>query len=293
MLRRLRYSLEYHLASRAVAWLENHSFEQCAARASGIARTWFRLDRRRRNVSIGNILKAGITADRAEAGRIALKAFDNFALVAVESLKSRDIITRANWLETVDVNIPPATMDLLRKPGQGVLLLSAHIGNWEVAARLLSFMKPVTGITRDAKNPRVNELMQKFKPSENFTLTPKHSADTTRLLSVLKRGEVLALLIDQYAMSYGIRLPFFGHETSVHKSPAMLHLVTKTPIVFGLCIRKGPMKFRVEVSEPLVFPATGDRDRDIRAIMLDLTERTEKAIRTYPDQYLWAHNRWR
>lgn len=293
MFRRLRYSLEYHFASRAIHWLETHSFDQCAARARRIARIWFALDRKRRRISIDNILKAGITTDEGEAERIAREALENFSLVAVESLKSRDVITKENWLTEIDVDIPDASMDLLKKEGQGVLLLSAHIGNWEVAARLLSFFKPVTGITRDAKNPRVNELMQKFKPSENFTLTPKHSADPTRLLSVLRKGETLALLIDQYAMSYGVQLPFFGHPTQIHKSPALFHLVTKTPIIFGLCLRTGPMKFRVEVSEPLMFPPTGNREKDIETILLDLTARTEDAIRRYPEQYLWAHNRFR
>ncbi len=293
MLRQLRYSLEYHFVLRALTWLENHSFEECSERARRLARTWFAIDRKRRRISIGNVLKAGITSDEKRAEEIAREALENFALVAVESIKSRDIITKENWLTEVDVDMPDESMQLLKKEGQGVLLLSAHIGNWEVAARLLSFLKPVTGITRDAKNPRVNELMQRFKPSENFTLTPKHSVDSTRLLSVLKKGEVLALLIDQYAMSYGVRLPFFGHVTSVHKSPAMLHLVTRTPIVYGLCLRTAPMKFRVEVSEPLVFPATGNRANDIEKILLDLTARTEDAIRRYPEQYLWAHNRWR
>jgi len=293
MLKSLRYSIEYQFVLRALNWLENHSFEECERRARSLARTWFRFDPKRRRISVDNVLKAGITADRAQAESIAREALENFALVAVESLKSRDLITKANWLNEVEVDIPQDSMDLLKCEGKGVLLLSAHIGNWEVAARILSFLKPVTGITRDAKNPRVNELMQRFKPSENFTLTPKHSADPTRLLSVLRRGEVLALLIDQYAMSYGVRLPFFGHTTSIHKSPALLHLVTKTPILYGLCLRKAPMKFRVEVSEPLVFPATGDRQKDIETILLDLTARTESAIRRYPEQYLWAHNRWR
>lgn len=293
MLRSLRYQIEYSLASGALNWLHAHSFDECAARACAMARAWITVDRKRRRICIDNILKAGITSHRNEAEKIAIQSIEHFALVIVESLKSRDEFTAENWKQKVDVSIPDATLALLEKEGQGILLLSCHLGNWEIASRLLSFIKPVTGITRDAKNPRVNELMKKHKPSERFTLTPKHDADPTRLLSVMKRGEILALLIDQYAMSYGVQLPFFGHITSVHKSPALLHLITKTPIVFGSCVRTGKLKFRIEASEPLSYPPTGKREDDIRRILMDLIPRTEDIIRRYPEQYLWAHNRWR
>jgi len=293
MLRTLQYSLEYFLASRSLGWVENHTAEQCARKAEQLAHLWFKLDAGRRHLCISNILQSGITSDRNEAEDIARRSVEHFALVIVESLKSRDVLNADNWKEKIDLQIPDATMDLLTKKGAGVLLLSGHIGNWEVAARLLSFLKPVTGITRDMKNPRVDELIKKHKPSDQFRLTPKHDADPSRLLSVLKNGEVLALLIDQYAMSYGINLPFFGRTTSVHKSPALLHLVTKTPIVFGACLRTAPMQFRFEASEPLSFTPTGKRDADISTVLTDLIGRMEKLIKHYPEQYLWAHRRWR
>jgi KDO2-lipid IV(A) lauroyltransferase len=293
MLKALRYQIEYSLVSIALNWIQRHTFDQCAARASWVARTWLRFDRKRRRISIENIIKAGITADKAEAEAIAVKSIEHFALVIIESLKTRDFFTQDNWKDKVEIAIPEESMELLKKKGQGVLLLSCHLGNWEIASRLLSFIKPVTGITRDAKNPRVNELVKQHKPSERFTLTPKHDADPTRLLSVLRKGEILALLTDQYAMSYGIRMPFFGHVTSVHKSPALLHLVTKAPIIFGTCIRTGPLQFRIEASKPLNFPPTGNKEEDIKRILEDIIPRTEDLIRRYPEKYLWAHNRWR
>lgn len=293
MLQALRHQIEYSFASGSLNWIQKHSFEKCAARASRLARTWLKFDRKRRRICIENILKAGITSDPVEAETIAIKSVEHFALVIVESLKTRDFFTEENWKDKVELAIPEASMKILQDPDQGILLLSCHLGNWEIASRLLSFLKPVTGITRDAKNQRVNELMKKHKPSERFTLTPKHDADPTRLLSVLRKGEILALLIDQYAMSYGIRMPFFGHVTSVHKSPALMHLITKAPIIFGSCVRTGPLKFRIEASEPLHFPPTGNKQEDIKRILDDLIPRTEALIRRYPEQYLWAHNRWR
>lgn len=293
MIRNFRYGIEYILARRSLAWLENHSPEQCSHRAEQLARLWYKLDSRRRRLCISNILLAGVAQDEQEAETIALRSIEHFALVIVESFKSRDLITSDNWQDKIDLQIPDTTMDLLRKKDAGVLLLSGHIGNWEVAARILSFLKPVTGITRDMKNPRVDELMKKYKPSDNFRLTPKHDADPSRLLSVIRNGEILALLIDQYAMSYGLRLPFFGHATSIHKSPALLHLVTKTPVVFGACVRTAPMQFRFEASEPLSFNPTGNKDEDIKSVLTDLIARMEDVIRRYPEQYLWAHRRWR
>jgi KDO2-lipid IV(A) lauroyltransferase len=142
-------------------------------------------------------------------------------------------------------------------------------------------------------NPYTNELMKKRKPRNRFTLTPKHDADMGRLLTTLKQGSVLALLIDQHARKGGMMIDFFGIPASTHTSHAMLHLITKTPMCFGYCVKTGPMKFKFKALPPIDITKTGKRDDDVKAILAALTKELEDAIRAYPEQYLWAHRRWR
>jgi KDO2-lipid IV(A) lauroyltransferase len=211
----------------------------------------------------------------------------------IESLKAHKLIQAQNWREHVVLEIPPATEALLQAPGQGVLLVSGHLGNWEVAAQILSHLKPVVGITRPLNNPLSEALIRRRKERGRFRLTPKHDARLDRLLATLRDGEILALLVDQHAGSQGIAIDFFGHPACTHASPALLHLVTRAPICFGYCVRTRPMHFIFRAAEPIVRPPSGNRQEDVRAVLRHLNRELEAAIREYPSQYVWAHRRWR
>lgn len=238
-------------------------------------------------------MRAGLADDEAAASPIARGSFRHFALVAMESLKSSIVLQADQPSRYVTFQIHPDVRKVLEDPDQGLLMASGHIGNWEIAAQLLSDFKPVVGITRMMNNPYVERLIQKRKPRKRFRLTPKRADDSGRFLSVLNNGEVLALLIDQYAGDRGAMIDFFGHPASTHTSAALLHLVTGVPLCFCSCRRTGLMTFELTTSELIRYARTGDKQRDVRAILELLNRRLEAAIRRAPDQYVWGHRRWR
>lgn len=265
----------------------------CAAVARSAADVVYLLDRRRRRVARENLLRAGIANSPAEASDIAARSFRHFGLLAVESLRFEPGAPGSPARAGIRYEIPEATMRVLRTPGKGVIVASGHLGNWEIAARLLSEIKPVTGITRPMKNPWTNALIERRKQTPSFQLTPKHDANAMRLAGALHEGRILALLVDQHAWDRPIMVNFFGVPAATHTSAALLHLVTRAPLCFGWCIRTGPMAFTLHATEPLQFKPTGNREADVRAILEWMNGHLEAAIRATPDQYLWAHQRWR
>jgi KDO2-lipid IV(A) lauroyltransferase len=182
---------------------------------------------------------------------------------------------------------------VLKEPGRGVILASGHLGNWEFAARLVSDFKPVVGVAREMNNPYTARLLAPHRVSDRFRTTPKHDPDPGRFLSTLKRGEMLALLVDQHAREHGMPIDFFGMPASTVTSPALLHLVTRAPVVFGYCVRREPGRYLLAAADPVIRPPTGDKEADVRAVLRTLTAHLEDAVRRYPEQYLWAHRRWR
>jgi KDO2-lipid IV(A) lauroyltransferase len=291
--KRLRYLLEYLGLRLALFLLDRLSLSSATGLAHGVADLWYAVHVPRRRMAVDNLLRSGIVQTRAEASKIARASFRHFAVLVVESLKSSDAFDETNWRNKVRLDISPAAMELLNKPSQGVILVSGHLGNWEVAAQLLSYLKPVVGITRDMNNPYTDRLIKERKPRNRFRLTPKHDAGAGRLLSILKNGEILALLIDQHARQQGVRINFFGVPASTHSSPALLHLVTGAPLCFGYCLRNGPMSYTLKALDPIVYRPTGHKEEDVRAILEKLNRLLENAIRQAPDQYLWGHRRWR
>jgi KDO2-lipid IV(A) lauroyltransferase len=289
----LRYLIEYWALRFGLFLLRRLSLSQAERLAVGIANLWYLLNASRRRVAQDNIRRAGISQDPAVVDRIARESFRHFAVLAVESVKSDEFFDETNWRARVELEIAPATLAILNDPGKGVILVSGHLGNWEVAAQLLSYLKPVVGVTKKMSNPYTDRLIKERKPRNRFRLTPMREAGADRFLSALKNGEMLALLVDQYAKGERLMVDFFGVPASTHPSPAILHLVTKTPLCFGYCLRTGPMKYRLVAGDPIAFARTGNRESDVRSILEILNRQLEAAIRLAPEQYLWAHRRWR
>ncbi len=289
----LRHLLEYQLLRLALAFIDKLSLDGAYRLARGLGGLWWQIDRDRRRVSYENIRGSGIETESSRAILLSRKAAEHFAMIVIESLKSAEILDGDHWREHVRLDISPDVMAVLDDPGRALIMASGHFGNWEMAAQVLSRFKPVAGITRRMNNPRVEELLRQIKPRYRFHPIPKYDADPTRLLAVLEKHEILALLTDQHASSGGVPIEFFGRPAATYTTAAMLHLVTRTPLCFAACRRLGPMRFELETSPLIDHRPSGDKRSDVRAIFATLNAHLEDVIRRDPDQYAWGHRRWR
>lgn len=293
-LRRIKHLGEMALVYPALAVIDRLPPTAAARLASGFGSLAYAADTARRNTACENIRRSGIADDEVDVRRIAKASFQHFAGVIVDSIKSDQMVERDQWRELVELDIAPECMRVLEAPEKGLILASGHLGNWEIAAQFLSTIKPVVGITRRMNNPYADRLMQQRKPRHRFRLTPKHDVDMTRFLSAIKAGEALALLVDQYApANRGMMIDFFGTPASTHTSPALLHLITRAPLCFGICVKTAPGRFLFKAPPPIETQRSGHRQTDVKAVLERLTRELEAAIRQYPEQYLWAHRRWR
>ena len=237
-MKKLRYLAEYILLRVLCYIVDLLPLSYAIRLLTSIADGWYVLDARRKKVALNNILQSGICTDHKSAASITRSSYQHFGQVIVESLKSSSILDRPDWEKYVDYRIPAELDAMLRDPEQSIILATGHIGNWELAAQLLSRTKPVAGVTRRANNPLVNKWMQKRKPRHNFYLVPKRDRDDIgRFLQILKKGEILALMIDQYGGRQGMQVEFLGRKASTHTAIALLHLITGTPLCFGYCLR--------------------------------------------------------
>ena len=259
----------------------------------GLGKVSWLLLRSRRRTAIKNILLAGITSDVGEAERIAKASFESFGMVTVESLASKKLLTPDTLKDHIDISLPAETEKLLADSEMGGIFVSAHLGNWEVSGHVISFWKSLVAIARTMNNPYAQSFMLRRNPRMQMEIVAKHSTDRMSLIRPLKSGQMLGLISDQHASSHGVMAEFFGKPAKTVTSPARLHLATRCPIVCGFCVRTGPMQFMMRASEPLMYEKTSDPDSDILRITNDLNKRLEAFIRMYPEQYLWAHRRWR
>lgn len=291
--RRLRYYAEF-LAVRFGRWLiRSAPLRATTALALGGGSLAFLIMARRRRIAIDNILKAGITSDARQAATIARGSFRHFAVMAVESIAAERFLREDNWTDILDVSRCPHLLALARQPGQGLILATAHFGNWEVGAQAFSYLKPVVALARRMNNPYTNNMVQIRNTSSRFRTIMTHEASSASMMEVVKRGEILALLTDQHARYRGMLIPFFGRPAAAHTGVAILHLRSGAPLCFVYAVRTGPMRYQLRELPPM-YPQRGQRGEvAVAAVLRALTRGLEDAVRANPEQYLWGHRRWR
>jgi len=178
--------------------------------------------------------------------------------------------------------------------GTGAIIVSAHLGNWELAGFLSTLMqKPIATVAKPFKGkPRLYRAIEKSRKELGFTPVNKSGSAGT-LVRKLKKGNIIALLVDQRVRRrLRIWSPFFNHQVPTIPSPAILARLSGSPIIPAFTTRIRPLHHQIMIEEPIFVPRTGNS----RDVVADYTQRInllmEKQIRNYPAQWFWPHDRW-
>ena len=177
---------------------------------------------------------------------------------------------------------------------RGAIVISAHIGNWEVALAFAACFLglPITAIVKRMRFNPLDRWLNGLRTRFGTRIRYKQQA-LTQMMDVMRRREVLALLIDQSKRSEGVPVDFFGAQVITTSVAALLARRYKSPVVPVYCIRKpdGGLNIRIEPAMDLV------RSKNMRSDLQQntqlMTAVVEKVVREYPHQWFWFHKRWK
>lgn len=177
--------------------------------------------------------------------------------------------------------------------GRGTLLVSGHLGNWEVAgAALAARGLPLDAVAVRQRNPLVDRQLRRHRDALGFGVLDR-GASAVKVPAALRSGRTVALVADQHTPG-GVVLPFFGHPAATPRGPAVFALRTGVPIVAGCAVARPGRPHRYQVFlERVEVPRSGDLETDVTAVTAALNRALERRIEADPEQYLWHHRRWR
>lgn len=176
--------------------------------------------------------------------------------------------------------------------GGPVIVTTGHFGNWELAGAMCSFLgMPLKVIYRPAQNALVNRLFVWTRRHFTGGSLPKGKDAAVGALKHLREGKVLGALIDQ-KLNEGVAVPFFGRDAMTSPVVARLAIRFRCPVIAVRAERIKGARYRVTIYPPMDLPDTGDRNRDIEALLLDMNRMLEGWIRERPEQWFWVHKRW-
>jgi len=177
--------------------------------------------------------------------------------------------------------------------GRGIVFTTAHIGNWELCGVAHGWnYAPMSVVYRPLDNPLLDRRLAVLRQRSGNVAIDKRRA-LGQLLRRLRRGEAVALLIDQNVQEQdGIFAGFFDRPAATTTSAALLHLKTGATLMGGFT-RLGPDgRYRMRYEAPIRVEPSGDRERDVARITQALNDMIEGWVREVPEQWLWIHRRW-
>lgn len=246
--------------------------------------------RKHRKTNLADMARCFPGATRRELERRLRRVYQNMAINYVEVLR---------WFGGKDAELESlihpeglAYVDEARAKNRGVLVLTAHIGNWDLLGPWAARRVPLTIITKELKHPGANRYWQEARARIGLNLLPAHNSYRA-CLATLKRGEFLGFILDQnMTRDEGIFVDFFGRPACTTPGLAYLSAHAQAPVLPVFMIRERDGSHRVKILPPLD-PPPDRKPETIRDATQRYTRIIEDVIREVPDQWIWMHRRWR
>src|SRR5580698_5176803 len=179
--------------------------------------------------------------------------------------------------------------------GNGVLILTGHLGAWELSSFYHSLMGyPMGMVIRRLDNRPLDDFVNRIRCLHGNRVL--HKDDFARgLLTAMRAGETVGILMDtNMTPPQGIFVEFFGRQACTASGLARVALKTGAAVLPGFMVwEAAEKKYILHFGPELTFDRTGDAEADAIAATQQCTAATEEWIRRYPDQWLWIHRRWK
>lgn len=249
-----------------------------------------RLNSRQRNRLLENYRHVlGPEAPAAQVESLARRAFSYLAVGYLDLLRAPVLKQRSSSVADFD----PVNLDAGLKSGRGAILVTAHIGNWDLAGVFLTARGyPLSAVVEPIPEGWTKTFDRYRRVAEMETIPiPDHRA----INSAIERGRILTLVADRDLTGRGILCPSFDARRSFPRGPAAYALKHNLPVLIGYFVfqnRPGRPPYLGIIEEPIWPRPTGRMDADIENLTRLIARHLNRIIASYPDQWLAFRAGW-
>ncbi len=291
--RRRKDALVLALTRRAFAHIDRRSLDEALALADRYGMWAYRLLGGPRRLAQEHLeLAFGRSLPPSAREHLARASFQNAARSFVEMIKIDAIRARRDtYIEFEGRH----HFDDLKRAGKGAIVVTGHIGNWELLAAACAWDGvSVMAIGRRVRNAALNDILVDFRRRQGVETILRESPNAAQqILRAIRSTSVLAMLIDQDTRVQSLSVPFFGRMARTPVAAASLAVRREIPVVVAFIQRRAQGGHRIVVHPPIDVRRGDDTATDIQALTRRFSEEIEQQIRRNPAEWVWWHRRWR
>lgn len=208
-------------------------------------------------------------------------------ILLVQKMSKEELLSRVKFKNTGEI-------ENRIKNQEGCVLLTAHFGNWELAAIALGalFNIQLNVIAKPQRNPYVSKLFNDIRELFGNKVIPL-GISIRQVYSILKERKPLGVVGDQRGPKEGMRVKFFSQDTAVFHGSVELALKTNTPIFIAVFVRENNGGYTGEFVKLDYDNLPGDEITKIRSLMQSYMNILEEYVRKNPEQWFWMHKIWK
>jgi KDO2-lipid IV(A) lauroyltransferase len=172
--------------------------------------------------------------------------------------------------------------------GKGVILLAAHLGNWEFGSLFLRFRNYQLNVVALAHNTSsINALVNRLRKNKAIKVIEVNGSSFSgiEILRCLRNNEIVAMIGDRDFFGQGRPITFFGEKVSFPVGPVVLAMKSGAALIPAFVLRQSDGRYFGVLEEPIPFLLEGDREEVIEKNLGTTARIFEKYIRSYPDQW--------
>jgi lauroyl/myristoyl acyltransferase len=184
-------------------------------------------------------------------------------------------------------------LDQARALGKGVMVVSCHMGSYEVVSAIWSAtLAPVSLFAEELEPRALFEWYRDTRARLGISVLPLNLSGLRKVTQALKDQEMVVTAIDRDIIGTGRLMPFFGRPAPIPFGPAAIALRLGTPLLPALAYRMPDDTYVAEAYPPVIAQSTGDTRADETRITQELVRHIEDFIRQHPDQWHVPHRIW-
>jgi lauroyl/myristoyl acyltransferase len=196
--------------------------------------------------------------------------------------------------------------------GNGLIVWTAHVGNWEFASRLLEMHGRPVNVARVVEDKPAEITLRNLMASERLKIVDLSGGvpATIELLQALRRNEIVAMQGDRVYQRHSAEVPFFSQPTSFPLGPFLLSQVSGAPVLPGFVIRQGWLRYRALMGDPIppapsqvtspvpspvpsqATPGDDNRDAVLQEALGHAVRFLEKTLTSHYDQWMNFFEFW-
>jgi predicted LPLAT superfamily acyltransferase len=253
---------------------------------------WYFLFSRKATRALNVYFKERLAYSRGKATRAIYRTYYLFGQTLIDKVA---VMAGLNTPFTYDFD-GEEWLHQMVKDGTGGLLLSAHMGNWEIAGHLLKRLKaPINVVMYDGEQEQIKAYLEKVTGGRNMKLIIIRD-DLGHIFAIneaLQRNELVCMHADRFLEgNKTISTQFLGKTANFPAGPFLLAASLQVPVSFVYAFKESNRHYHFFASEPVLYREGAKQERIMKALQ-DFVMETEKKVSLYPSQWFNFYDFWK